>query len=763
MKRRTRGMLAVAAAGATVIAGAAFGPAAIAAPSADDPNPAASQRLDNRPGPLTERQNERRKAAQKLILSGQASPNEDGVIALAEGETDKFYEAAVTGTGRLFTILSEFGDQGSGKLGTTPGPLHDEIPQPDRTVNNSTHWRDKFDTAYYEDLFFGDGESFADFYTKQSSGNYTVDGEVSDWVKVPGNASTYGDNSVEDYGGAWQFIEDTGNAWYDAQKAANKSDEEIKAELKTFDVWDRYDADGDGDFDEPDGYLDHFQAVHAGEGEDAGGGAQGEDAIWSHRWYVNSTDYGTTGPAGAKFGGAQIGDTGFWIGDYTVEAENGGLGVFAHEYAHDLGLPDFYDTAGGENSTAFWTLMSSGSWLNKGEDDIGTTPNYMGPWEKLQLGWLDYSVAGDGEGDYTLSPAALQAEGQDQALVIDVPDEGITTDYVTPASGANAWWTGSADDLNSTLTRTLDLSKVNSATVTAKAWYDIEAGYDYLYAEYSTDGTNWKTIGTISDTSNGKWTTIRSTVPGGNANTKFRYRYQSDGGVHLAGAFLDDIVVKSGGTTLLTDDVESGDNGWSAAGGFTRSSGTETSEGDRYYLVENRTYTDYDATLELGPYQFSKGLTAPDWVEHFTYQDGMLVWVVDEAYGDNNTIEHPGHGLALPVDSHAALFTYEGETTGPSNRRQPFDATFGLETIDPVTLHKEVVVGKGKSQTVASVGAAAPGGQQYATFSDADEKAYFDATNPLGGVLVAGHEVSVTVMEQNPGGTMTVRVVNPGL
>ena len=40
-----------------------------------------------------------------------------------------------------------------------------------------------------------------------------------------------------------------------------------------------------------------------------------------------------------------------------------GLGVFAHEFGHDLGLPDYYDTAGGENSTAFWTLMSSGSWL----------------------------------------------------------------------------------------------------------------------------------------------------------------------------------------------------------------------------------------------------------------------------------------------------------------------------------------------------------------------------------------------------------------
>ena len=51
-----------------------------------------------------------------------------------------------------------------------PGPLHNAIPEPDRTVNNSTHWRADFNSAYYDDLFFGEGESFADFYTKQSSG-----------------------------------------------------------------------------------------------------------------------------------------------------------------------------------------------------------------------------------------------------------------------------------------------------------------------------------------------------------------------------------------------------------------------------------------------------------------------------------------------------------------------------------------------------------------------------------------------------------------
>ena len=206
MKRRTRGIVAAAAAGATVITGVMMMPAATAAPSpVDPPDGAPVPRPDNRPGPLTERQNERRKAAQRLILSGQASPNEDGVVSL-NAENDKYYQAAVTGTGRLFTILAEFGDQGSGKLGTVPGPLHNQIPEPDRTVNNSTHWRADFDTAYYETLFFGETDSMADFYSKQSAGNYTVDGEVSDWVKVPGNASTYGDNTVEDYGGAWKLV-----------------------------------------------------------------------------------------------------------------------------------------------------------------------------------------------------------------------------------------------------------------------------------------------------------------------------------------------------------------------------------------------------------------------------------------------------------------------------------------------------------------------------------------------------------------------------
>jgi immune inhibitor A len=110
---------------------------AVAAVPAADRAPGAAMRPDNRPGPLTARQEARRKAAQQLILSGQAAPDADGVVQLAE---DKYFEAAVSGTGNIFTILAEFGDQGSGRYGTTPGPLHNEIAKPNReTVDGAAN------------------------------------------------------------------------------------------------------------------------------------------------------------------------------------------------------------------------------------------------------------------------------------------------------------------------------------------------------------------------------------------------------------------------------------------------------------------------------------------------------------------------------------------------------------------------------------------------------------------------------------------------
>ena len=149
----------------------------------------AAHRSDNRPGPLTKQRTELREQAIDQIAKGKARANADGVVEVADG---KFVETETTTEQRqekIFTILSEFGTEGSGKLGTVPGPLHNEIAQPDRSVDNSNAWTADFDKAYYENLFNGSGESMKTYYEKLSGGRYSVTNVVEDWVKVPHNAS----------------------------------------------------------------------------------------------------------------------------------------------------------------------------------------------------------------------------------------------------------------------------------------------------------------------------------------------------------------------------------------------------------------------------------------------------------------------------------------------------------------------------------------------------------------------------------------------
>ena len=82
----------------------------------------------------------------------------------------------------------------------------------------------------------------------------------------------------------WNLVSDGMNQWVADQKAAGRTDAEIKATVSQYDIRDRYDFDGDGNFDEPDGYIDRFQIIHAGGDQADGDPIYGEDAIWSHRW-----------------------------------------------------------------------------------------------------------------------------------------------------------------------------------------------------------------------------------------------------------------------------------------------------------------------------------------------------------------------------------------------------------------------------------------------------------------------------------------------
>jgi immune inhibitor A len=720
-------------------------------------------------GPLSKTQDAQRQEALKQVISGKSKvKNRDGskVVQLKSKKGDsKYVELGREKTDKIFTILVEFGDKVDSRYGGTAGPLHNAIPKPDRKKDNSTAWRADYDRDYFQDLYFGSGkgvDSVKTYYEKQSSGRYSVDGEVSDWVKVPYNEARYGNNACGDTNcpSVWNVVSDGLNAWVSQQKAAGRTDAQIKADVARFDEWDRYDFDGDGDFNEPDGYIDHFQIVHAGEDESAGGGAQGTDAIWAHRWYAFGTDAGASGPENNKLGGAKIGDTGIWVGDYTVQPENGGLGVYAHEYGHDLGLPDHYDTSGGENSTGFWTLMSSGSWLGTGKNEIGDLPGDMTAWDKMQLGWLNYDKAKAGVNSWHKLGVAEYNTKHKQALVVDLPKKAVTTEIVTPAEGKTQWWSGSGDNLKNTLTRSVDLTGKSKAQLTLDGWYDIEANYDYLYTEVSTDGgANWTALdGTVDGQpiprDGSDKPVLTGTVDGykklafpldayAGKKIDLRFRYQTDGGVAQKGFAADAITVTADGAPVFTDNAESADAAWKATG-FSRIGASFTKDYAQYYIAENRQYVSYDKTLKTGPYNF--GFTArPDWVEHYAYQNGLLIWKWDTSQVDNNTSQHQGTGLVLPIDSHPDQLKW-ADGTLMRNRIQAYDSPFSLYRTDGMTLHK------------ADVAKYIPGSKGVSVFNDRKND-YYDESNPTAGVKITDTNTKIKILkEAKDGSTIELEV-----
>jgi len=593
--------LAAAATAAALGAGIfSAGPAsAVPSPGRPDPVTAAPTGGDELPAAITDREREARSEAVQAVLQGKAKATRRGSSKVTKVPGGQYVELGRETTDNVFVVLTEFGDDIDPRYGGTPGPLHNQIARPDRSSDNATIWQESYETDHYQDLYFGDGrDTLATYLETQSSNRYSIKGTVADWVELPYNEARYGSNrnQRETY---WSWITDSVQAWYDAQVEAGGSKAEIVAELKANDVWDRYDADDDGNFDEADGYIDHFQIVHAGEGEETGGGAQGGDAIWSHKWYVNADKIGTTGPETAKFGGVEIGDTGVWVGNYTAQPENGGLGVFAHEYAHDLGLPDEYDTSyKGESSAAFWTLMSSGSYMGDGTEDIGSRPNDMNAWDKLFLGWLDYEVVDAATYSETQLGVAEHATKKPQALVVRLPEKTV------------------------------------------------------------------------------------------------------DGGKY-----------------------------------------------PHYYIAENRQYVSYDETLRTGPYNFGFSPQRPDWVEHFPYQNGLLLSYWDTSQKNNNVGQHPGAGRILPIDMNPAPLSH-ADGSPMRTRIQVYDAPLSLEPTDPITISKG-----GEPVRVAS--------RPAVTVFDDHKGSYWTAAKPDAGVKVPDTNTQIVLDSQSNGGKFMNVIVRP--
>ncbi|TDC97699.1 M6 family metalloprotease domain-containing protein [Nonomuraea deserti] len=643
-----------------------------------------------------------------------------------------FKKSKQTRTAKLLTLLVEFNEQANDdfsgfnrlrSVGSAPddcvveppgtllnGPLHNNIPDPATLPHkdNNSFWVEDFSTEHFNKMLYTDqgitervrpdlkdprdgkpgidisGFTMKKMYEEMSKGAYSVTGEAVGWVKVPHSEAWYGaaacggapqdmsghpDNDL----GAQQLPIDSVNALAQAQPDFPWAD---------YDVEDVSDADGDGNHQEPDGVIDHLVLVHAGKDKSSDGGAEGTYAIWAH--------------SSAVAGGYTVPGTDKKISNYIVQPEDSGVGVFAHEYGHDLGLPDLYDTSGaGSSAVDFWDLMSSGSHSGP---IFQSMPTHMGLWDKWVLGWANPKVfdPGDRSRLVTVGQTSRTPKFTEDGVRVNLASSPLK--MIDPHSGSNAWWTGLDQEwANNSLTR--DVPVPEGADVRFWMWnnYEIETDWDFGFVEVSTDGGATWTQQKVFDEAGNEITTpdgypdpnknlatfgnkkygitgntdgwrhdYVNLTPFAGQTIKLRLTYNTDAAFMPRGWHADDFELTNGGTSVWSDDVEGGDNGWHATGGtFTNTSGQGWTrnngerEVSRFYLAEWRNFDGFDKGLQY-TYDTDYSRDGAWKVQKVKYNaPGLLVWYRDSTYVNNHvTADITGppslgpKGSLLVVDSH---------------------------------------------------------------------------------------------------------------
>jgi immune inhibitor A len=286
-----------------------------------------------------------------------------------------------------------------------------------------------------------------------------------------------------------------------------------------------------------------------------------------------------------------------------------------------------------------------------------------------------------------------------------------------------------------------------NATITAKVNYDIEQDWDYAFLVYSTDnGATWTSLETNLSTTtdpngqnkgfgitgtSGDWVDLTANLPAGNVLLGFRY--WTDGASGGYGFLVDNIEIT--GSDL---DGAEADAGWTFEG-FNTTTGNESKLYSQYYVAEYRTYEGYDSTLKTGPYFFGY-LDNPELankVDHYAYQDGLLINYWDTSQNNNQTRVHPGEGLLLPIDAHYTALTRVDDVVW-RNRIQTYDSTFSLYPTDGISdIHVNSV-----SSQVGSL-------PEESIFDDSIQ--YYDSANPRGSVINPNTGTTIVIRQQNEG------------
>jgi M6 family metalloprotease-like protein len=235
--------------------------------------------------------------------------------------------------------------------------------------------------TYFDDMADGNTNSMKLYYREASYSKINISSDAGGWYTSTQTMAYYGTPS----GGE----NDNPSLYKLVTEALVGADASIN--------FSQYDVDLDG-------WIDYLIIIHAG-GDQAM--TQNANDIWSHKYY----NLDTPTVDGKK------------VGWYSMISENDPMGVMAHEYGHQLGLPDLYDTdytgSGGETCGAgIWDVMAMGSYAN-----YGVTPSLPSAWSRIQLGWANVI-------NITQSTSGLTIKEADLCnTVVRVNFPGLSSEY----------------------------------------------------------------------------------------------------------------------------------------------------------------------------------------------------------------------------------------------------------------------------------------------------------------------------------------------
>jgi immune inhibitor A len=623
---------------------------------------------------------------------------------------------------------------------TITGPLQGEIPPPPAT-DNFTLWYSPTVTAdatFYGKLIFGyEGAGRARFdlvdpvdgqpginlagYTVQDyydhvagDGNVAITGTVVGWVTVDHSEGYYGADhcaSGNHQGGAGHTAADL---VADALAVFSQTHPTYWTDPS---FWPKYDANQDG-------ILDTFWIIHAGMGQEAGGGEQGSFALWSHSSDVrNYAQY----PDGIKVyeGDPNTAADDIYVGPYTVQPENLDVGVLCEEFGHNFfGLPDLY-TLDANNSIGDWAIMSGGAWLGWLG---GTAPAGMPLWFRMlaafetggvytPVNWQEPMVVrnyDDPAAKVTIYQLEKTPVGANKGVRVNLPPYQEMVPNLA-GTGKGAYSGAGRDQVDITLTRQIAIPPAAPGILTFDANWEIEEDWDYGYV--LVNGASIPDMDGVTTNYDPNGNNLGNGITGfGDGTLRFdlsayagqtvtiTLRYKTDAAVTEAGWWIDNVALdgapiddfeSAGVMATLSDTFPGWDNsdpGWYVV--------PVQRTFNRYYLVEWRSMTKYDAMIANTAYihNYSDEVHG-DVVSRIPYNmPAALVYYRDTKYGTTyamrpNASDPPSYGSKYqllivdqnwqPLRIRNALGQYAGYWTG---RLSAYDAGLTLQPSKAFTI-----------------------------------------------------------------------------